>query len=287
VASAGATAGSDLVETVTIDGVELAYETRGAGEPVVLIHGALIADAFWPLLEEPALVDRYQVITYRRRGYGRTPRSPKPVRPARQAADCRGLLGHLGVERAHVVGHSYGGAVALELATRSPHIVGSLALLEPALMLGSSGDDYRESLRRGMQRYRDEGPAPVVEEMLRVRWGEDPRQALEPVLPGAFDQAVRDAATTFEAEGPPLLEWEMGEAQLRNVRQPALVVLGERSQNLSPRFVETFELLLSWLPNAEGYVLPDAAHGLQLQNPRAMSTALADFFARHPLLGRA
>jgi pimeloyl-ACP methyl ester carboxylesterase len=275
------------METATVDGVELAYETRGAGEPVVLIHGALIADAFWPLLEEPALTDRYHVITYRRRGYGRSPRPSEPVSLARQAADCRGLLGHLGVERAHVVGHSYGGAIALELAMRSPHIVGALALLEPALILGSSGDDYRESLRRAMQRYREEGPAPVVEEMLRVRWGEDPRQALEPVLPGAFDQAIRDAATTFEAEGPALLEWEMGEAQLRNVRQPALVVMGERSQIFSPRFVETFELLLRWLPDAEGYVLPEAAHGLQLQNPRATSAALADFFARHPLPGTA
>ncbi len=206
---------------------------------------------------------------------------------ARQAADCLGLLGHLGVERAHVVGHSYGGAIALELATRAPHVVGSLALLEPALMLGASGDDYRASLRRGIQRYREEGPAPVVEEMLRVRWGEDPRQALEPVLPGSFDQAIRDAATTFEAEGPPLLEWEMGEPQLRKVRQPTLVVLGERSKDLSPRFVETFELLLSWLPNAEGYELPEAAHGLQLQNPRALAAALADFVARHPLPRRA
>lgn len=275
------------METATVDRVELAYETRGVGEPVVLVHGALIADAFWPLLEEPDLVDRYQVIAYRRRGYGGSPRPSGPVSLARQAADCHGLLRHLGIERAHVVGHSYGGAIALELAKQVPHVVRSLALLEPSLMLGASGDDYRESLRRGMQRYREEGPAPVVADMLRVRWGEDPRQALQPVLPGAFEQAVRDAATTFEAEGPPLLEWEMGEPQLRNVHQPTLVVLGERSKDLSPRFVETFELLLSWLPHAEGYELPEAAHGLQLQNPRALAAALADFFARHPIPGSA
>jgi pimeloyl-ACP methyl ester carboxylesterase len=271
------------MDTVAIDDIELEYETQGTGEPVVLIHGAFISDAFWPLLDERALVERHRVITYRRRGYGRSPRPKEPVSLARQAADCRGLLGHLGIECAHVVGHSYGGAIVLELATETPDIVHSLGLLEPALILGSSGDEYRDSLRRGLQRYRDEGAAPVVEDMLRARWGEDPREALEPALPGAFDQAVEDAATSFEVELPALLEWEMGEAQLRNVRQAALVVLGERSRELSPRFVETYELLLDWLPEAEGYVLPDAAHGLQTQNPAAMAAALVDFFARHPI----
>ena len=269
------------MEIATVDGVELEYEIRGAGEPVLLIHGALIADAFFPLLDEPALVDHHQVIAYRRRGYGRSPRQTKPVSLARQAVDCRGLLSHLGIERVHVVGHSYGGAIALELATSRPDLVASLGLLEPALILGSSGADYRESLRTGIQRYHEEGPEPVVEEMLRVRLGEDPRKALQPVLPGAFDQAVEDAATTFEGEGPALLDWEMGEAQLRSISQPALVVLGERSRTLSPRFVETYELLLDWLPDAEGYVLSDAAHGLQLQNPSGMAAALADFLARH------
>lgn len=270
------------METATVDGVELEYETRGAGEPVVLIHGALISDAFFPLLDAPALVDHHQVIAYRRRGYGRSPRQTRPVPLGRQAADCRGLLRHLGIERAHVVGHSFGGAIALELAMRSPDLVASLGLLEPALILGSSGADYRESLRRGIQRYHEEDPEPVVEDMMRVRWGEDPRKALRTVLPGAFDQAVEDAATTFEGEGPALLDWEMGEPQLRSIRQPTLVVLGERSRRLSPRFVETYELLLDWLPDAEGFVLSNAAHGLQLQNPSGVAAALADFLARHP-----
>ncbi len=65
---------------------------------------------------------------------------------AQQAADCRRLLEVLGADRAHLVGHSYGGAIALQLATDAPDLVQTLALLEPALMVGSSGPDYRESL---------------------------------------------------------------------------------------------------------------------------------------------
>ena len=54
---------------VRIDGRELEYEVRGAGEPVVLVHGSHIADAFAPLLAEPTLTERYRLILYHRRGF--------------------------------------------------------------------------------------------------------------------------------------------------------------------------------------------------------------------------
>ena len=271
------------MDIATVDDTVLEYEIRGSGEPVVLIHGAFISDAFRPLLDESSLVEHYEVIAYRRRGYGRSHRPTEPVTMARQATDCRGLMGRLGIERAHVVGHSYGGAIALQFARETPHAVHSLCLLEPALMVGSSGSEYRASLQRGVQRYRKEGAAPVVEDMLRARWGEDPRATLERVLPGAFDRAVEEAPVSFDFELPALLDWDFDAARLRDVDQPTLVVLGERSKDLSPRFVETYEILLDRLPNAEGYVLPGAAHGLQTQNPSGMANALAHFFARHPI----
>jgi len=96
----------------------------------VLIHGALIADAFRPLLAEPALRDQYRVIHYHRRGYGGA-HTAAAVDLARQAADCRALLHHLGVRRVHVVGHSLGGTIALRLALDAPDLVHALALLEP------------------------------------------------------------------------------------------------------------------------------------------------------------
>ncbi|HEX2339337.1 MAG TPA: alpha/beta fold hydrolase [Vicinamibacterales bacterium] len=71
---------------------------------------------------------------YHRRGYA----GSSPVRPpfslSQQAADCRALLGHLRVERTHVVGHSSGGSIALQLALDAPEVVHSLVLLEPALL---------------------------------------------------------------------------------------------------------------------------------------------------------
>lgn len=268
------------MERATLDGISLEYVETGSGEAVVCIHGAFIANTFKPLLSEPGLADRYRLITYHRRGYVGSSRTPGPVSVARQAADCRALLDYLGVARAHVVGHSLGGCIALQLALDSPQRVHSLALLEPALFVGASAESYREALVRGGQRYHEVGAAVAVDEALRARWPAY-RPALERAVPGAFAQAVEDADTVFERDSGQW-DWQFGEAEARRVTQPVLAVLGSESEALWPRFGETHRWLLARLPDVEGYVLPGATHFLQVENPREMAAALADFFARHP-----
>ncbi|MDP9313935.1 MAG: hypothetical protein M3R24_24170 [Chloroflexota bacterium] len=75
--------------------------------------------------------------------------------------------------------------------------------------------------------------------------------------------------------------------EARRISQPTSAVLGGQRNTLAPRFDETHRLLLAWLPHAEGYVLPGAAHLMQLENPPAtaqvLAEALAAFWARHPL----
>ena len=196
---------------------------------MVFIHGAFIADTFRPLLAEPGLADRYRLIRYHRRGYAGSSHGAGPADVARQAADCRAVLRHLGVARAHVVGHSYGGCVALQLALDAPAVVGSLALLEPGLMVGASAAGYREALARGAARYREAGAAVAVDEFLQARWP-GYGAALERALPGAVAQAVADAGTWFERELPGQLAWRFGEAEARRITQPALSVLGRRER---------------------------------------------------------
>ena len=265
-----------------VDGVTLEYEDSGVGEPVVCIHGVLIADSFRPLLLDLGQVDRYRLITYHRRGYVGSGCPRGPVSLAEQAADCAGLLSQLGLHRAHVVGHSFGGAVGLQLALDAPQLVHTLSLLEPGLLIGESADLYRHGLMNSARRYREAGAVVAVDEFLEMRWP-GYRPALERLLPGALEQAVADASTCFETDLPAGLAWPFGEAHARRIRQPVLVVLGEKSVALHPRFAETYRLLLSWLPNSEGFIVPDASHLVQMENPRATAQALADFLARHPL----
>ncbi len=271
------------MERTTIDGTALEYEVSGIGEPVVLIHGALIADAFRPLLAEPALRDQYRVIHYHRRGYGGA-HTAAAVDLARQAADCRALLHHLGVRRVHVVGHSLGGTIALRLALDAPDLVHALALLEPALVLGASAQTYREAIARNQQRYRAGDITGTVDEFLQPRFGPGYRAAfLDRVLPDGFTQVIADAGNAFERDMPAVAEWEFTEADAGRIIQPVIAVLGSESEALWSRFGETHRLLLRWLPQAEEFVLPGATHALQLQNPHGMAAALADFFARHPI----
>ena len=273
------------MERAVVDGIALEYEAIGSGEPLVFIHGAFIADTFRPLLTEPSLVGRFRLISYHRRGYVGSSRTPGPISVARQAADCRALLRQLGAERAHVVGHSLGGAIALQLALDAPEAVHSLALLEPALFVGGSGPSYHEALARGAQRYREAGAAVFTDESLLARWP-GYREALDRILPGAFEQALTDARTVVELDSGHL-DWQFGEAEARRIKQPVLSVLGGESGALWERFGETHRLLLAWLPCAEGLVLPGVTHFLQVQDPPGIAGALAAFFARHPIRRRA
>lgn len=263
-----------------LDNLTLAYECGGSGDPIVFIHGALIADAFRPMLAEATLASGHQGLVYHRRGYGGSTHAAGTITVARHAADCRALLKHHGIGRAHVVGHSYGGAVALQLALDSPELVESLALLEPAVF---GGQPYLDALLKSQARYRQEGAEIVIDDFLKRRFGADYRPHLDRVLPGSFEQAVADAPTWFEQEVPGLRAWTFAADEAQQITQPVLAVLGGESDKLWPRFGETHRRLLASLPNVEGDVLPGVNHGMSIQDSAAVVAALARFYRRHPI----
>ena len=120
-------------EEVSTAGMLRAYRERNMGDDaVLLLHPGFVADGMLPLLEQPALA-RFRLIAPHRRGYGRSSPAVPPVSIADLASDIVRLLDALGIERAHLVGHSLGGCVALQVAHAYPDRVGRLALLEPPL----------------------------------------------------------------------------------------------------------------------------------------------------------
>ena len=188
-------------QRAALEGVELEYRTLGSGEPVVLVHAGVFADWFEPLITEPALASRYCLVTYHRVGYAGSSDVRGPVSIAQQAAHARALMVRLGIERAHVVGHSSGANIAMQLALDAPQMVQSLALLESALPVPSSSPG-RAGIPKAAELYRAGDKAAAVDTFMRAVAGPDYRASADRVLPHAFDQAVADADTFFGQELP-------------------------------------------------------------------------------------
>jgi 3-oxoadipate enol-lactonase len=112
-----------------INKIRMHYEISGEGPPVLLISGLSAPAVNWAL-QARALAPHFQVVTFDNRGVGETDLPPEPVYTTGQLADdAVGLLRHLKIARAHVVGASMGGTIAQELALRHPRLVRSLTLL--------------------------------------------------------------------------------------------------------------------------------------------------------------
>jgi pimeloyl-ACP methyl ester carboxylesterase len=264
------------------DGVELEYELRGTGMPVVLIHNGVGADWWAPLLVEPALADGHRVLTYHRAGFRGSGPLPGPLDFAGEARRCGALMRAVGLERAHVVGHSSSAMIALQLALDDPDAVQSLALLEsarPAPQSERQAAFVENVVRPAMGLYRGGDTEGAVKAWLLGVGGPGYRATLDRLLPGAIAQAVAEADLFFGQELPAVQQWEFTREDADRVAQPALLVLGMRSE---PVFAERRDLLRSWLPDTEDLDLEDATHLLHLDDPRGMAEGLAAFFARHP-----
>jgi len=287
--TAGAPAAQAMDRARVEPGIELEYRVRGTGEPVVLVHAGLFADWFRPLLEEPALAAHYRVLSFHRVGYAGSSRVAGPVSIARQAAHVRALMRHLGIARAHIVGHSSGGNIALQLALDAPELVHSLAILEPALPVGGGSERLLATRQAAMapivEQFRAGNKAAAVDGFMRMVSGPAYRASFEEAMPGSFDRGVADADTFFGQELPAIQQWQLAREDARRITQPVLAVVGEESTKVSPIWNERQQLMLAWLQNVEGFVLPGTTHLLHVQNPRGMAEALASFFARQPMAG--
>jgi len=271
------------MEKAKLNGVTLEYEIKGSDEPVLLIGGAHIAAGYLPLMSQRALTDRYRLIRYHKRGMAGSTHTAPPVSLAAHAADAADLLDHLGVERAHVVGHSSGGAIALQLALDRPAVVRSLVLLEPAMLSVPSAAAFFAKAGPSVAAFAAGDHAAAVAIFLSAVSGldwETCRAVIEQHVPGGVTQAIEDADTFFSSELPALQNWTLTAEQAATIAQPALSVVGARTE---PLFVDAAALLRQWLPRVEDCTIDGLGHLLHMQRAEPIAERMVEFFGHHSM----
>lgn len=253
----------------------LEYEELGHGDAVLFIHGAIVADLFAPVIRQPSL-DGFRRIRYRRRGYGRSDPFASAPTIEGHARDAQALLDGLGVSRAHVVAHSGGGPVAVQLAADAPEVVRSLVLLEPALYTAAAAAVFTEWIAPLADVHRAGESAKAVHVWMRSVGGRGWRAEIEAHVPGAGPRAEADAAATFDGDLPAIGAWDFDTVRGRLGRLPVLSVAGAQSAATAE---SAAALLRETVPDLEEVVIEDANHMNVVLHPSTAHT-IADFLGR-------
>ena len=259
---------------------KLAYWERGTGAPVILVHGGLSAQMLAPV-EQALAGSTSRRVLFHRHGYGRSPR-PRHRRPlglADHAADVVGLLDHLDVGAAHLVGHSLGALVALTVAASEPDRVASLGLLEPPVPLShDAGARWAASIAPSVESYAAGDLEGAVDAFYAATLREGWRGRMDQISPGAFQDSVDGAAMAFESDLPGL-QWDEGLTvdQVSTVRCPILVLIGSHTL---PVFRDAADVFRAWFPWCETVEVPGVDHMMPLLESQAVAAAVESFVER-------
>jgi pimeloyl-ACP methyl ester carboxylesterase len=269
------------IRQATVSGASVAYRDEGHGAPILLMHSGFVADSMLPLLSQPAMRS-YRKIAYHRRGYGHSERTSGP-RSMRDAADeGLGLLDVLGIDRAHLVGHSMGAVVAIEMALTEPQRVASLTLMEPLvgfLLTPDAAAFVADAAQVALPRFASGDPAGALDAWLTGAFGPGFREVLDRNLPGAWDQAINDAEAAFGVELNALQQWSVGPADLERISVPTLSLLHVGDDWIG--FGQIHEGLLGRVPGCREATVDLGSHLLQIADARLVAEAVAPFIADH------
>jgi pimeloyl-ACP methyl ester carboxylesterase len=265
-----------VMELANLDGVEIEFDVRGSGETLMLVHGAILADALLPLIEEPLIADNYRVVSHHRRGFAGSARTAPSFTIDHWVSDCLALLRYLDIPRVHVAGHSYGAVISLQFVLSSPDKVISLALLEPPILNSNpASNEFMEKLTPLIETYKKGDKRVATDGFLTLVLGQGYRNVIDKVLPsGAFELAVSDIDNFYQAELNALGSWSFDEEKAKKIKPPVLSFVGTET---TPIFYNSHKLIMKWVEHARQYVVPKATHGLQMWNPKAVAEGLSNF----------
>jgi 3-oxoadipate enol-lactonase len=275
------------MSTARVGAIELFYEEHGAGDPLLLIMGFATDSTAW-FFQVPAFAAHYRTVTFDNRGVGRSSKPTGPYTIHEMADDALGLLDHLRIERAHVLGLSMGGMIAQELVLRHPERVRKL-------VLAATYPEPDEATERTRQFTLDKmgGHVTAAGEVRIDLAALDPLLLFQHLLPLVFTE--RFIAT----ELPKLMQLFAGALQygfsmeailgqmqalmghkatdrLHRITAPTLVLTGDADRLISPA---NSDILAAHIPGARLVKIAGGSHGFNIEQADVFNRAVLDFLA--------
>jgi pimeloyl-ACP methyl ester carboxylesterase len=261
-----------------INGAELSFELTGDGPAVALVHEGVCDMRMWDELA-PVLAREFAVLRYDLRGYGD---STLPPGPFSQSGDLLALLDHVGIQRAALVGVSYGGRVALDTAFVAADRVTALVLASPA----HRDHEWSQAVREfgdEEERLLDAGDIDAATELNVRLWVDGPNRGPDAAREEVRERVRQMQRRAFEVQvaahektpspGPE----DPVSVRLDEIAAATLVVVGDADV---PDFLAIADKLVAELPDADKVVLADTAHTVPLERADEFRRLTLDFLRR-------
>jgi pimeloyl-ACP methyl ester carboxylesterase len=259
-----------------VNDIELFYEIRGTGEPILLIAGYMCDHAYWSLLV-PALVKQYQIIRFDNRGIGRSSSTKNsPCTIPQMASDTAVLLDKLGIEKAHIIGHSMGGQIAQELALAHPEKIKTLTLLAT----WAKGDRHFHSIIEMWGDLAAKLDLALYQKVILPWIFSDDFYSQSEMIEMLIEIAIRHP---FPPQ--PEILYQHSQAilasdtidRLHKIKSPTLIVAGE-NDILTP--VKFSQQLAQNIPHSELFVLNHGRHGMVIESPDEVILMILKFLKK-------
>lgn len=241
-----------------VNGLHMYYETYGEGTPLVLLHGGMLTIDLNFASLIPTLARKHRVIAVELQGHGRTADIDRPITPANLAGDVVALLDVLSVDRAHVLGHSMGAAVTLELGVNHPDRVLSLVPVSGSVRPDGMHPDLTDPSRHATSTRMPTAQDFADFSEAYAKLSPHPEHFTE------FLQAL--SSTNADLKG-----WS--DQQLAGITAPTLIVLGDHDFVT----IEHAALMLELIPGSQLAVLAGTTHMEATRRPELLLPLLDAF----------
>jgi len=259
-----------------VQAASLYYEVAGEGYPLLLLHAGIADSRMWDE-QFPIFAQHYRTVRYDLRGFGQ---SQWHAGPFAAYEDPVALFRALGVQRAYVLGISFGGKIALDFALTHPELVASLILVAPSV----SGTYPSEKIRQFFQEEDalvEKGDLQGATELNLRLWVDGPQRTPEQVNPmvrqrvyemqySAFTILMPEDSEEQEVQPPAI-------TRLAEIRVPTLIIVGDLDL---PEKLKLSEQLATSIPGAKLEVIAGAAHMVSMEQPQKFNDIVLNFLSK-------